>query len=638
MPRTRIRETNIEDISFLSETELNEFFDKVVVTGTDTSTTVQETFADYFPGQGLIQGAGSVTVITGSNLVTVSGSAGGASGETLDKAFTANGSVAEFDYVYLTEVDDQVSPAKADSVSTIEVLGMATETVTSGTSVAVRLKGIVENAGAGLTTGSPLFLDASTAGDFTETPPSVVGTFILHVGHAVNTTDVYVNVNPATASENLGGTGFDLQSAYANSASGEIQTDVGKPVIISGTEADGQVDFKVIGSGIFTEALQVGENSTFIDGQGVTSASGIFQNLTVAGVSVNTAGGTAKNAIINGNFDIWQRGTSFSSVGNSVFTADRVSWNQTGTGVIDITQETSIVPNNSSTNSLKLAVTTADTSIAAADFYMLQYSIEGADVQHFAFGDSNANDVTLSFWVRSNLTGIYTIGIRNSASNRSYVSEYTIDSADTFEKKTITIPGDTTGTWLHENNVGLKLVFGLSFGSNHHGTNNTWEAAQDFGTANQVNWLGTTSNTFYLSQIQLEVGSVATVFERRTFSTELGLCRRYFWRPVDGSIDATGVLPGWSAHSANTTRMVSGYLWPVQMRSAPTLAVSSASHFLIQDGLSNATATLVGVANSTAQGTLLFMDDSAAPWITAIHSASCRVQSASATMDFDAEL
>ena len=632
MPRTRIRETNIEDISFLSETELNEFFDKVVVTGTDTSTTVQETFADYFPGQGLIQGAGSVTVITGSNLVTVSGSAGGTSGETLDKAFTANGSVAEFDYVYLTEVDDQVSPAKADSVSTIEVLGMATETVTSGTSVAVRLKGIVENAGAGLTTGSPLFLDASTAGDFTETPPSVVGTFILHVGHAVNTTDVYVNVNPATASENLGGTGFDLQSAYANSASGEIQTDVGKPVIISGTEADGQVDFKVIGSGIFTEALQVGENSTFIDGQGVTSASGIFQNLTVAGVPVNTAGGTPKNAIINGNFDIWQRGTSFSAVGNDVYSVDRMTTKVTGAGTFDMAQSTT-VPAGDSAFSLKLTVNTGDASLAASDIYAIRYRIEGFDAQRFALGTSDAKQMTLSFWVRSSVTGTYVASFRNGAQNRVYPAEYVIDSADTWEKKEITIQADTTGTWLQTTGIGLTVAFSFASGTDNHGTEGVWQATSDFSTSNQVNWMASGGSTFYLSQLQLEVGTEATEFERRIFSTELDSCYRYFWRLASG--DALHVGDG---EVSVNDRVQIGVTYPREMRSTPSLAFSANTHFtVIGNGVAAATDENPILINAGTQGTAIRFATAGTGFLVGGCS-RVRTNNVSTTLDLDAEL
>jgi hypothetical protein len=182
---------------------------------------------------------------------------------------------------------------------------------------------------------------------------------------------------------------------------------------------------------------------------------------------------------------------------------------------------------------LHLDVTTADTSIAAGDFHMVEHFVEGLNAARFGFGQASTRYVTLSFWHKHTVAGTYCVFIRNSGANRSYLAEYTQSVTDTWEKAEITIPVDTSGTWLYTNGVGLKVGFAVAMGSTYHGTVDTWNAANVFATSNQVNGLSSTSNNFKLALVQLEAGSQATDFEARDAGTELALCQRYYEKSFD---------------------------------------------------------------------------------------------------------
>jgi hypothetical protein len=282
-----------------------------------------------------------------------------------------------------------------------------------------------------------------------------------------------------------------------------------------------------------------------------------------------------KNTIINGNFDIWQRGTSFTGVTSSDYNADRWKWFQSGAGVVDITQSTT-VPDEQSEFSQLTTVSTADASIAAGDFYIVSYIAEGFDTQRFGFGDASAQQVTLSFKVRSSVTGTYAVTFSNGALDRSYPVEYTIDSANTWETKKITLTADVTGTWEKTTSAGLFIIFTLAAGSTFHGTNATWQAGNLVSTANQVNWMATTSNTFHLSRVQLEVGNEATDFERRPISIELDLCQRYY-QEVGGVANvpfAQGLIV-----SSNGAWLTWEFI--KEMRATPSISVSAAADFVL---------------------------------------------------------
>lgn len=236
-----------------------------------------------------------------------------------------------------------------------------------------------------------------------------------------------------------------------------------------------------------------------------------------------------KNRIINGGMMVNQRGGVISASGQTnTYGVDRFAM-RTTSGSAVVSMEQSTVAPTGFYNSLLCTVTTADASLASGDLTALHQKIEGVNVPDIAWGTASAKSVTISFQVRSSLTGTYGVGIQNDASNRSYPSTFTINSANTWESKTVTIPGDTTGTWnLGTTSTALYVFFSLSAGSDFtSGTTNAWNAADRRGASGQVNWCATNGNTFYITGVQLEVGTVATSFDQRSISTELGLCYRY---------------------------------------------------------------------------------------------------------------
>ncbi len=277
-----------------------------------------------------------------------------------------------------------------------------------------------------------------------------------------------------------------------------------------------------------------------------------------------------KNVIINGNFDVWQRGTTFTAA-IDVYNADRWIWNDIGTGVVDVKRSTS-VPDATSDFSLQVDVTTADVTIAATASYLLNYRVEGYDAMQFGFGTSDAKKLTLSFRARSSKTGVHCVTFQNSAQDRSYVVEYTIAVADTWESFTITLTADTSGTWLTDSGIGILIGFSVAMGTDFHGTADTWNAADDRATSNQVNALDNAANNFHISRVQLELGSVATDFERRHIATELALCQRYYAKtfnqgtaPAQNAGTTGSVL--YRAANAGASAAVATWQYPVSMRS-----------------------------------------------------------------------
>jgi hypothetical protein len=250
-------------------------------------------------------------------------------------------------------------------------------------------------------------------------------------------------------------------------------------------------------------------------------------NLKLATISsILNLANASKNILFNGNFDIWQRGFTFTGAVN-IYTADRWAWRDVGAGVVDILRSTD-VPNGFSDFSLHVDVTTADAALATTDFYGIEYRVEGQDALQLALGTADAETVTLSFWVKSAKTGIHSVALQNSAINRSYVAEYTVAVADTWELKSVTIVLDTSGTWLTDTGIGLAVLFALASGPDRDTTPGTWQAGDFKASTNQVNVMDNATNNFRLSQVQLEIGTTAGPFAARPFAQELNLCKRYF--------------------------------------------------------------------------------------------------------------
>ena len=246
---------------------------------------------------------------------------------------------------------------------------------------------------------------------------------------------------------------------------------------------------------------------------------------------------SSRNFIINGDMQIWQRTTAATAANNSYATIDRWAFGESTDGAY--TSEQSTDTPTGTGFSIKAQVTTADTSLASSQYAYIYQEIEAQNLQSLQYGTSSAKTLTLSFWVKSNKTGTYTISIQKRDATVYYLAiEYTIDSANTWEKKTITISptaGSTSfitasaGAIANDNGQGIQLGFGLAWGSQFNGaTNNTWTTSTYYATSNHVNWMDSTSNNFYLAQVQLEIGDIATPFEHEDIGTTLAKCQRYY--------------------------------------------------------------------------------------------------------------
>jgi hypothetical protein len=288
----------------------------------------------------------------------------------------------------------------------------------------------------------------------------------------------------------------------------------------------------------------------------VTDSSG---NTTAAG-TVAMGSSFLRNRIINGAMVIDQRNAGASvAATNGGYALDRWRAELSGGGAFSIQQSTT-APTGFA-NSSFITVTTADASIASTDYYDYQQFIEGYNVADLGWGTSAAQTVTLSFWVRSSVTGTFAGSLVNSAANRSYVFTYAISASNTWEQKSVTIPGDTSGTWLTTSGRGIAVSFDLGNGSSYQGTAGSWLSTYAVGTSTSVKLISTLSATWYITGVQLEVGTVATPFERRLYGTELALCQRYYISAPLPSI----VFNINQYSSAN---------FPVTMRASPTVTVT----------------------------------------------------------------
>ena len=284
---------------------------------------------------------------------------------------------------------------------------------------------------------------------------------------------------------------------------------------------------------------------------------------------------TNKNLIINGAMQVAQRGTSAVSVGSGTYRLDRFSVNKSNDGAYTVEQSTDAP--TGFTTSLKAQVTTADTSLSAAQNAFIYQSIEAQNLQHLNYGTSDALTVTLSFWVKSSKTGVYTASLyKPDNTGYMFTQEYTISSANTWEKKTITITPTAGGTSFittsggaiaNDNGSGIDVNFNLAFGSTFNGgTSGSWSSTTaDYSTTNAVNWMDSTSNNFYLTGVQLEIGD-ATPFEHEDFGTTLAKCQRYF---TDFLLSANNYMWCCVITNTNTYRRASVTL-PVQMRASAT--------------------------------------------------------------------
>jgi len=272
---------------------------------------------------------------------------------------------------------------------------------------------------------------------------------------------------------------------------------------------------------------------------------------------------TFRNRIINGNMMINQRSFSGSitSGTNNVYTLDRWKAYITLNDKFTVSQNAgSVTPPTGFKNYLG-CTSSAATSPGSSDYYMMAQFIEGYNVADLQWGTANAKTVTLSFWVRSSLTGTFGGSLTNDNQDRSYPFSYTIASANTWTNISVTIAGDTTGTWATDNGTGLKLFISLGVGSSFQGTAGAWAGATYFSCTGETQVIATNGATLYYTGVQLEVGTTATNFDFRDYGRELILCQRYY---IAYTVASTST--SWSVNSSQNLAI--GF--PVQMRATPT--------------------------------------------------------------------
>jgi len=343
-----------------------------------------------------------------------------------------------------------------------------------------------------------------------------------------------------------------------------------------------------------------------------------------------------RNLIINGKFSIFQRGTGATTVnGNDVFAADRFKGWANGGGTYTVEQSTD-VPNNEFEYSAKLTNTGVDSSVAAGDNYRWATDIEGYNVSQLGYGHSDAKAVTLSFWVKSSLAGTYCGALYSTTASRHYIYEYTISSANTWEKKTITVSsGDTTGSWNKTNGNGLRIYWGFGSGSTYQGTAGAWTAGEKWETSNQAAWIGSASATFFITGVQLELGETATPFEHRSYGDELARCQRYFYNFADGSVDSDAPISVGTYYSTNI--IYSGVKLPVTMRAAPTLVTASGTSYYVAFRAADSDPFDSIVLSLSTPDYLEFNGQTNVSG-TAGHGCFLRLNNASAKLQLDAEL
>ena len=280
-----------------------------------------------------------------------------------------------------------------------------------------------------------------------------------------------------------------------------------------------------------------------------------------------------KNRIINGDFRIDQRNAgasvTASTTGNEIYTLDRWSYYASQASKFTVQQNAAAVtPPAGFTNYLGITSSSAY-SITSSDWFTIKQSIEGFNGSDLGWGTANAKTVTLSFWVRSSLTGTFGGSVRNSLGNRSYPFSYSIPVANTWTLISITIAGDTTGTWATDNTTFAQIFFGLGVGSSNSGTAGAWAAAGYGSSTGATSVVGTNGATFYITGVQLEVGTSATPIERRLYNQELANCQRYYEvLTANGSLAMIGTTT-----SISTQDNWAMWQYKVEKRATPSVSL-----------------------------------------------------------------
>ena len=320
-------------------------------------------------------------------------------------------------------------------------------------------------------------------------------------------------------------------------------------------------------------------------------------------------GSSFKNLLINGDMQIWQRGTAATAATSAYVGVDRWKILENSDGAITAEQSALSTADKATTgcrNALLIKCTTADTSIASSQYSYISQALEGQFLSHLAWGTTSAKTLTLSFWVKAYVAGTYTVGFKKYDNTAYFLPiEYAVNSSNTWEKKTIVISptsGSTSlitganGAFDQDNGIALLLGFGLTWGSSYHGTSGTWATGAHFSTSNQTNFLSSTDNTFYLTGVQLEVGDQATDLEQVPFDVQLHRCMRYYESSnpnISGNAAVNDRIAYIPFNPYSTSVAYGTWYYKVQKRAAPTITHGSAVWNVYQDG---------GVLTNSGQG------------------------------------
>jgi len=308
-----------------------------------------------------------------------------------------------------------------------------------------------------------------------------------------------------------------------------------------------------------------------------------------------------RNLIINGSMTISQRyGTAASNLGgSSVFSVDRFNCFGPSASSTSTAQQVTDTPAGFK-NSLKYTCGTG-LSVTGGDYAQITQIMEGNNVAHLKWGTADALDVTVSFWVKSSLTGTFSFGVQNGPTNRSYVAQYAVGVANTWEYKAITISGDTSGTWSSDNTAAMRLVWDMGFGYGATSTVDAWQAGDVHYVAGNVKVNETSGATFNITGVQLEVGDTATPFEHRSYGQELALCERYLFvadsnRLSAGNWDSLGWSPRVVFHT--------------EMRTSPSVSLTAGGFRMSDDYAADHTtaSTSLASAQTTKRGARLYMN------------------------------
>ena len=339
-----------------------------------------------------------------------------------------------------------------------------------------------------------------------------------------------------------------------------------------------------------------------------------------------------RNRIINGDMRIDQRnaGASVTPTGNA-YTIDRWAAGMSQASKFSV-QRSTTAPTGFINSAL--ITSTSAYSVTSTDRFAFSQFIEGLNCTDLGWGTASAKTMTLSFQVRSSLTGTFGGAFQNNASDRSYPFTYTISAANTWETKTVTVAGDTTGTWLTNNEIGIQVRFSLGTGSTYSNTAGAWVAGDYRSATGATSVVGTNGATFYITGVQLEVGSVATPFERRDYGRELIMCQRYYYK-VSGDTKWFGI-----GYVIDSTRAQGITSFPVTMRTAPSAVeqTGTAANYGVLTGTTSTTCSSVPTFNASTSEFSAVTLFTVSSGLTASQSIALRSLAASVYLAWSAEL